>query len=795
MNPYTFQANAVEELLAKFKKLWQLSENTQLIFKSPTGSGKTFMMAQFINQLVTQPDWQEDIAFVWITFSDDLAMQSRNKFQNFFFPNSNCRMLSVANFNEGILQKNDILFLNWQKLVARNAKDRTLRRPDDAKLYKESGYYFEDLVENTSKNGRRIVMIIDESHAHVSDLAWETVILPLNPHIIIKVSATPFKDSTERGEFETRRDKGLADIVVVKHADVVAEGLIKGKIVCQTEEDVNSYKGRDQDEMLIELAITKREEIVKEYQTFNLNVNPLVLIQLPNDDRKLLEQGMPTKEDIVRDFLCRKGIPTSRISCWFDDHKPDPYIAENDREIDYMLFKQAAGTGWDCPRAHVLVMFREIGSNTFYTQTLGRILRIPMPQEMKTIHSPLLKTGYLYTNYSRNQVGVPDQSTTNKPNLYISTLKYSNVNLPDCLTTDFESRVDYGDLADADKFQKSLVKSFNNFFGINPQTMMYSDCQKQVKDKGIDINPIVSNTIMTDAEIEDIDIAGAQMTGGGDVSSVTSELDLEKLFTLYCMQVLQEQTSNDAKITNIARSWSPLKSALRVWMRSNINPDLLTCYRVFIADIQKGTVSIFRNAITKALIDYRPELNKILAARAKRSSTTFPFRFQDSYSYTDDFEEFILQSNACILTPFYLKKSYNGKDNEINFIRFIDPNQKIQWWFKNGDYGQEYLAFRYFDTTTNKDSLFYPDWLIQMKDGRIGIFDTKGGFTASNSSVKDKAEALARRINDMNKQLGEDKFFGGILILENGQWYLNDSSTYQYMKGNLSGWKLLSEII
>ena len=796
MNPYTFQANAVEELLKKFKTLWA-SPNaaTQLVFKSPTGSGKTFMMAQFINQLVSQPDWQEEVAFVWITFSDDLAMQSRDKFQDFFFPNSNCRMLTVADFNEGILQKNDILFLNWQKLVSRNAKDRVLRRPNDSQLYKESGYYFEDLVENTAATSRRIVMIIDESHEHVSTLAWQTVILPLNPKVIMKVSATPFKDANERGQFENDRDAGKADMVTVKHADVVAEGLIKEKIVCQTEEDVRQYAGRDQDEMLIELAIKKREELVAEHKRYNLNVNPLVLIQLPNDDSKLLEQGMATKEEIVREYLHRKGVPDSRISSWFNKQKPDPYIAQNDREIDFMLFKQAAGTGWDCPRAHVMVMYREIGSNTFYTQTLGRILRIPMPEAMKSIHSPLLKTGYLYTNYSRNQVGVPDQTTSNKPYLYIAELKYNNIKLPDCLKTDFESRVDYGDLADADKFQKSLGSSFNTFFGIDNETMMYNECQKRVAAKGIDLNPVVSNSIMTNAEINDIDAVGAQLTGGGDIDNATSELDMEKLFTLACMQVLKEQTSNDAKITNIARSWSPLKSALRVWMRSNVNPDMLTCYRVFISDIQKGAGSVFRQAITKALVDYRPLLNQILANRAQQSGSTSPFKFQNSYSYTDDYEELNLSSSASVLTPFYIKKNYNGRKNEEEFIRFIDSIQSIKWWFKNGDYGQEYLAFRYFNNSENKTSLFYPDWFIQMKDGRIGIFDTKGGVTATDSSVKDKAEALAKRITDMNTELGEEKFFGGIVIFENGQWFYNDASNYHYQKGDLTGWKNLAEML
>ncbi len=796
MNPYTFQANAIEELLRKFKQLWSSSHHpAQLVLKSPTGSGKTFMMANFVSQLVNQPDWQHDVAFVWITFSDDLAMQSRDKFRDFFFPNHYCRMLTVADFSDGILQKNDILFLNWQKLVAQNAKDRVLRRPDDPQLYRESGYYFEDLVEKTAAAGRQIVLIIDESHTHVSELAKQKVIQPLNPKIIIKVSATPFKDASERGQFENERDAGKADIVVVKHEDVVAEGLIKEKILFQTEEDVQRYQGRDQDEMLLEMAIEKRNELVDEYKRHHLNINPLVLIQLPNDDHKLLEQGFPTKEEIVTAFLKKKGVPDSRISCWFDKKSPDPYIVQNDREIDFMLFKQAAGTGWDCPRAHVLVMFREIGSNTFYTQTLGRILRIPEPKRIHPIQSPLLKTGFVYTNYSRNQIGIPDQSTTNKPFIYISNLKYKDIAFPDCLQTDFESRVDYGDLADSNEFQKSMIQTFNKFFGIDMDTDMYYECQQKVANKGIDMSPKIYNSIMTDVEIRDIDAVNEDLSEGKDLDNETSENDLEKIFTLYCMKVLAEQTSNDAKISNIARSWSPLKSALRVWMRSAVNPNAIVCYKVFIADMQKGSGSVFRKVITQSLVDYRPILNGILAARAKGSGTSNPFKLQDSYSFTEDYEELPLSSDACVLTPFYIQKNYSGRKNEEDFILFIDPNPNIKWWFKNGDYGQEYLAFRYFHSAENKTALFYPDWLIQMKDGRIGIFDTKGGFTAADSAVKDKAEALAKRIAEMNTALGKDLFFGGIVIFENGQWYCNDAPTYHYRKGDLTGWKNLADML
>ena len=85
-NMLPFQQNAVEELTAKFKDIWNKNYDNlhEIVFKSPTGSGKTFMVSNFINGLHTQPDWNEDVAFVWITFSDDLAMQSRDKFFEYF---------------------------------------------------------------------------------------------------------------------------------------------------------------------------------------------------------------------------------------------------------------------------------------------------------------------------------------------------------------------------------------------------------------------------------------------------------------------------------------------------------------------------------------------------------------------------------------------------------------------------------------------------------------------------------------------------------------------------------------
>ncbi len=83
-NLLTFQEEAVDELTEKFLKLWISSERQlPLVFKSPTGSGKTLMLSHFIRGLNHLANWSQDKAFIWITFSDDIAMQSKQKFEKY----------------------------------------------------------------------------------------------------------------------------------------------------------------------------------------------------------------------------------------------------------------------------------------------------------------------------------------------------------------------------------------------------------------------------------------------------------------------------------------------------------------------------------------------------------------------------------------------------------------------------------------------------------------------------------------------------------------------------------------
>ena len=50
MIPRNFQSTAVKKLLSRSEDLFLDGKNKKLIFKSPTGSGKTLMIAEFLKQ-------------------------------------------------------------------------------------------------------------------------------------------------------------------------------------------------------------------------------------------------------------------------------------------------------------------------------------------------------------------------------------------------------------------------------------------------------------------------------------------------------------------------------------------------------------------------------------------------------------------------------------------------------------------------------------------------------------------------------------------------------------------------
>jgi len=793
ITPLEFQKEARDKLTEKFLNLWKNEKRKlPLVFQAPTGSGKTFMVSDFIRGLNKLPQWDVDKSFIWVTFNDDLAMQSKDKFRSYFENTLENNLLTLSDINKGKLQKNEILFLNWQKIVTRSeATVRVLRRPEDETQRKETGFYFEDFVENTHKDNREIILIIDEAHTHVTERGAKPIIEMINPSVVLHVSATPDKNLiAEAAEYDS--------FVKVPHEKVVEQGLIKEKVIVQTEENIKKYmkeiKEGSLEEAMIDLAIEKREEIVKEYKRLDKNINPLVLIQLPNDDSNLIGLGEKTKEQIATEILHKKGIEEIKIARWFDKHPKPEFLEELDDTHDFLLFKQTAGTGWDCPRAHILVRFREIQSETFDLQTVGRILRMPEPQRNEDYaNSQIIKTGFLFTNYDRNRISEKwKEISPNKPSILPARRKKGVKNIK--LKSDFVSRLEYGDLADSFKFQRSFLNSMNKYFKITSDDLLYGKGSKKLLAKGIDLKPIIKRKIIMNAEFTEFDNLSMEFNKtGDDLELEMSNNDIEKTFNYYVYRLLAEQTEDEAKISNIARSFPTLKSAIRVWFKSVLTDSSNYMYKIFINDLDKGASSIIRPAITQSIKEYKPILKEIIENRRRlqEEREAIDFTILNEYWFSEDYLE--IPSNLCVLDKFYLKDE-EGKINEEEFMKYIDTKKgKILWWFKNGDYGKEYYAIKYWNTKEEAWRLFYPDWIILFKDSKVGIFDTKKGDTAlpeGRGHTRDKAKYLNLKIKELGKN-----YVGGIVVKENNIWHYHEGKDYDYYPGKLNkDWKKFEDL-
>lgn len=727
-----FQETAVSKLKDNFLMLWKSeTRGANLILKAPTGSGKTTMIAQFLRDLTGEPRFTNaDVAFLWIT-KGSLAQQSKDKLFSYYDGASENKLLDMNDLRDGLLPRNAVFFINWEKLISKSVENRKLRTDGDTTTS------FDTYIEATHAKAREIVLIIDEEHLAANTvLASELIQNVIKPRIIIGISATP-------------QNVG-AMTVEVPRDDVIESGLLKEKIIFQTEEDLHKYAGTEtnQDEILLELAWKKRLELLNHFNEINENINPLVLIQLPNDDKASVETGT-SKRDIVVAFLKSKGVTEDEIAVWLDKDKINlNTIVENDSPVSFLLFKQAAATGWDCPRAGVLVMFREIKNATFAIQTVGRILRMPLARHFTV---PALNLGYLYTNYKRNEVVATYDKNgigENRPTIYESVRK-EHIE-PLVLETVTSARNDYNDLGDS--FQRVFGEVANEYFEIQDSFDIRERATK-IEVKGLDLNPTITSDIITGVEIDDYDNFVSELkTEGSSQEQRVSLHDIERLYNLYCFKIVNEQTDERTKYAP-ARSWGPLKSALNVWFGNNTQLDRSDYYKVIMKDLM-STDSVLIEVIRKALWDYRPKRTKEVAKKAEqnreRSVATIEIPIAND-RFTDLCEELAVKRN--VYDHFYMGKDYKGKKNEDKFLRFIDENESVEWWHKNGDHGSSYFAVPYMDGEIEK--LFYPDWFIKTKD-KVWIIDTKSGETADSAGTR--AKGLKVWLDE------HEGFDGGIVI-------------------------------
>lgn len=408
-----YQAEAVAEVLEQFdtaRLLASRKKTSSVALTAPTGAGKTVMAAAVIEALFfgnidldVEPD--PTAVVLWFTSDPSLNEQTRHRLMQASDRLTSSRLRVVeSTFSDEQLRRGNVYFLNSQKLgknslLVRGAgagdADEMLAAPD-----MRARTFWEVLANTIEDDGTTLYVFLDEAHVGMNtskrDLGEKSTIVrqlvngeagaPPAP-VVLGISATAERFKTAMAAANGRAT--LAD-VDVDAARVQESGLLKDKILLSFPAEVGSF-----DTVLLRHAIARTREASDLWARYHAGqggagdpVLPLLVVQVPNT---------PTDEmllDAVRTVLGEwPELGSENIAHVFGDHTTLAvggheilYVAPEDvaerSHIRVLLAKDAISTGWDCPRAEVLISYRSAQDLTHITQLLGRMVRTPLARQI-----------------------------------------------------------------------------------------------------------------------------------------------------------------------------------------------------------------------------------------------------------------------------------------------------------------------------------------------------------------------------------------------------------------------------
>jgi type III restriction enzyme len=762
-----FQKVAVSNLIDSCSSLLDKSNRQSVcVLCAPTGSGKTVMAAAFIEGLIARRE--DEICFIWVTIGKgELQIQSRNSLRRYF--NGSPRVSLVDSEFHGGRQEisaNEVVVVNWEKI--RN-KEKATGEWKNLLMKDGERTNFREVLENTRQK-RKIILIIDESH--IGSSAERTIELKeeVDADVVLEISATPkFKPSPNDMSL------GLAHWIQVPAKDVIDEGMIKKEIIINERLDELSDNEIDSQTAVLEMAYQKRIAIQEAFDTSGVDINPLVLIQIPN-----AEEG-DRKIDAIIDFLAARDITegNSRLAIWLNDYPSSENldrIVENTNPIQFLIFKQAIDTGWDCPRAHILVKFRETKSEVFEIQVLGRILRMP---EQKHYDLDILNNGYVFTNIPKITVNKEEYN----PNIikHIKSKRigsYKNISLPSY----YKSRADYGDITG--EFVQIFCKSSEKHFGIQRLSPVEENIQKAIsKGLNLDVSKL-KESIISDYEIAStsFDSIDGDLDSSHTVDLLSSDNDTQFTFNHFL-------ESHMGTFTNKKRSLPIMKSALYALFKNYFSiggprQDATWLQNTVLEKSNKVHFDhIFTDAVEQFAIFRELEVKK----RVEGGEQNYIFEVP-SEIYINEFVEEVVPYLKNVMHPCYLE--IERSQPEKLFEKFLEADSKIEWWFKNGINKIEYFGVKY-EYPTNRIKTFYPDYIVMYLDGTLGIFETKSNGDDENLgglNQKTKAKAEALQIWRTSYATAGRSVRAGVVIISGNIIRINENSTFDTEKAINGDW-------
>lgn len=779
-----YQQEAVNNLVKNTKKY--LKGNAKTIYlEAPTGAGKTVMASAAMEEISGTLPFEYDstfnkVAFIWIA-PNKLHQQSYLSMKSYFQFTNNMRPIVWDEIDQtlGHLEHGDVLFLNWESINRENNRIR---------LTTETGESLFSIVNNTRNEHIAIIVVIDEEHLYAGTTATraQEVLANIKPEVEIRISATP--NYPRGGGFQQ---------IVIDRSDVVKEQMIKKDVIINAglnEAEAEKFE-KGETAFFIKKALEKREALQKMYALIGSPVNPLLLIQLPNDNRRLNETDNAVMIG-VKDYLDDVDITedNGKLAIWLSEDKKNlDKIAEPNNMTEVLIFKEAISKGWDCPRAAVLLIFREMRTESFTVQTVGRIMRMP---QQKYYSNDALNHGYVYTNLRNEFIEIKADEADYLQKDMTEAVMRNNItplSLPveSVGTTKVQNALGY-------RFRRILRETFIEEWGLNQTTLNFASIPsdnmvldpenmpakgelfadscltEELKEKraklaqnaglDLDVHKLYS-VFPKDMTIDPSRVGRYEVPVNGRVSVAKTQGEVDRLFKNFCLANLIKFDKRD--------STSAMSEAILEFMRT---------YAGYIDTDTKRIVLFYKNRpkFVPILRKAQERYEKDLADRMEKAKTKlqkYTWTMPSSRAYKMDTHRKV-EAPGHALQPFYELEKASGP--EVEFRNFLNQNSDhILWWYKNGDKGKEHFSILY-KNTQGQDANFYVDFIIMLRNGRLCLFDTKS-YSGDAESVN-KHNALIDYIDRLNKA-NQTNYIGGIIIQDSGQWlysplHISDASDH-----------------
>lgn len=690
-----FQINTVNKLL----DATSIGSKKEVLLQAPTGSGKTIILLSYIEEYLKE---NNKMVFVWLTpGKGDLEEQSRKKMVK-FLPHHNTK-----NIQDVLLQgfeAKDTAFINWETITKKD--NNALKEAERKNLYER--------VREAHNNGYKFIIIVDEEHLNKTVKA-EAILQYMNPEYIVRVSAT------------TKTNKE-AEFIKIDELEVINAGLITRTLYIN-ENVSNQTTLSNEHEYLLDLAINKRKAIKDEYIKLGVQVNPLIIIQVPNKSDDLIKQ--------IEKILEEKNYTYDRknLAIWLSDRKENiEDIENNESNQAVLIMKQAISTGWDCPRAKILVKLRDNMSEDFETQTIGRIRRMPQAHHYDNV---LLDNCYLYTFDEKYETAVKQELGSNAYDTKVIFLKneYKNFTLKkitfDNAFDGFDERQTFNILHEyyIEKYKLTSNKK-NNKTILEANGYLFKDT--------------IDNYIVQDKIVR---INSDELQNANRIKVSSTVTTNKNGFELrHSINVISSKIGMRYDRTRLMLERMFFRGKL--FTKKFVDLSLIEFY-AFVINNEDILKHDFQEAVSQKSRQMKMKFDELKILDWKAPEMDY-IKYDPKMKDTTIYEKSIYMN--------YPNSTIKSKSERM-FEFFCEHNENIKWFYKNGESSSDYFSIVYVDAVNHKWH-FYPDFIVCDKDNKIWIIETKGGENADGESknidikVENKFEALKEYANKYNVNWG-----------------------------------------